>query len=237
MVLSLTSFLRFPYLTHGIFPRVPKRRLIKGFRNFFLDKQILDPKDCLVRGEQVHKKQVAIISAPPPKKETAIPQTDALITNQPRIALAINTADCLPIFLLDRERKVIALVHAGWRGLKRKIINQTIQKMKNRFSSSSKNIIAAIGPSIGPCCYYACDKEQLEIFKKYFSSYLTKREGQWYLNLWQVTEDELVKNGIKKQNIENSHLCTACHSFLSSHRREGEKRQTTNISFIIIKSL
>ena len=106
---------------------------------------------------QTHSDHIQIIS----KKETkgweslenAIEDCDALITNEKEIVLTILTADCVPILLYDREKEVVAAVHAGWKGTKAKIVAKTVLKMNEVYGSKVENIIAAVAPSIGSCCY------------------------------------------------------------------------------------
>ena len=78
---------------------------------------------------------------------------DASITNRPGLLLAIQTADCVPILLVDPKKRAIAAIHAGWRGTLARIAAKTIGKMQMHFGTNPRDLLAAIGPSIGPCCY------------------------------------------------------------------------------------
>ena len=78
---------------------------------------------------------------------------DAIVTNRTNLAICIKTADCVPVFFVDRLKKIIAVAHAGWRSTALKISAKVIELMQNQYGSSLQNILVAIGPSIGKCCY------------------------------------------------------------------------------------
>lgn len=100
----------------------------------------------LIFPRQVHGNKVTVVDGPINKP--AIPETDALITNQPGLCVCVQTADCVPILLYDPGQKVVAVVHAGWRGTVSKIVSRTVHHMQRYFDSMSENLLAGIGPSI-----------------------------------------------------------------------------------------
>jgi len=149
----------------------------------------------------------------------AIEDCDALMTNQTNIMLTILTADCVPILLFDPVEKVIATVHAGWRGTQQEILFKTVEKMKKEFNSNPKHIIAGIAPSIGKCCYEV-DWNVAQHFEKIEDAYEQKAD-KYLLDLPHINKLQLLKAGLTDNNIELSKVCTSCeveHYF--SYRKE-----------------
>lgn len=152
--------------------------------------------------------------------EDAIENCDALITNQSNIMLTILTADCVPILLLDPSKKVIAAVHAGWKGTQQEILFKTVEKMKNSFHCNPKEILASIAPSIGKCCYEV-DWNVAQHFEKIENAYAQKGE-KYMLDLPHINRLQLLNSGFLEKNIEHAHLCTACEvEQYFSYRQEG----------------
>ena len=153
--------------------------------------------------------------------EDAIEHCDALITNQTDIMLTILTADCVPILLFDPVERVVAAVHAGWRGTKEEILLKTVERMRESFNSNPVNIIAGIAPSIGECCYEV-DWSVAEHFQKIQNAY-TKKTNKYMLDLPHINKIQLLKSGVKIENIELSNICTSCkvESYFSYRKERG----------------
>jgi len=153
--------------------------------------------------------------------DSAIEDCDALITNQKNIMLTILTADCVPILLFDKQKEVIAVIHAGWRGTEQKIVSKTIEKMKKLFNSNSKDILASIAPSIGKCCYEV-DWNVTKYFKEIKNAYEDKGEKQM-LDLPYINKTQLLQAGVDEDNIELSNICTACEveKYFSYRKEKG----------------
>ena len=169
--------------------------------------------------KQVHGNTVAVVS----DKITKI-EADALITNKSGILLSIQTADCVPIFILDPKKKAIGLVHAGWKGSIEGIAKSTVEKMKKFFAVQPKNCLIGIGPSIGPCCYQV-GKDVIEKLRNSIKNWRNfvagTAKGKWYLNLRLLNKEMLFEAGCKEENMTISHLCTSCRSdFFHSYRRD-----------------
>lgn len=153
---------------------------------------------------------------------------DGLITNEPGVALVTQYADCTPLLFCDPVRRVIATSHAGWRGTVQKIGAVTVEKMVSEFGCRREDIIAAIGPCIGRCCYEvdtpvykAFDKLGLDT-DKFFT---VKDSEHWMLDLREANRQILVNSGVKNENIDIADLCTCClHEELHSHRATAGKR-------------
>ncbi|SHO80649.1 COG1496: Uncharacterized conserved protein [hydrothermal vent metagenome] len=146
---------------------------------------------------------------------SAIKDCDSLITNLPNIALTILTADCVPILIYDRDKKVISAVHSGWRGTKKRILKKTISKMIMNFNSNIEDIEVFIAPSIRGCCY----EVNWEVAKE-FNKYI-KIEDKYMLDLAKINHSELIEMGIK--NIKISPYCTSCDNdkFFSYRKEKG----------------
>ncbi|MEK6657105.1 MAG: peptidoglycan editing factor PgeF, partial [Nitrospirota bacterium] len=150
---------------------------------------------------------------------------DAHITDRHGIALGVVTADCVPVLLIDRKKRIVAAVHAGWRGTAKKILQKTVKKMSDSFGSKPEDMIAGIGPSIGQCCYEV-DEKVIEPMQKEFG-YLNrfsiqKKENKWHLDLQMMNKEQLIETGLMPYNINIVNLCTSCHSDLFySYRRDG----------------
>jgi len=142
---------------------------------------------------------------------------DALITGLHGVPLLIRIADCAGILIYDPRKKIIANIHAGWRGLAGGVIASCVDRMRAEFSCDPRNMFAAISPMLGPCCAKFSDpKNELPSFmQKYIL------EGN-KVDLWAAAEDQLRDCGIKTRNIENARICTSCNiSEFFSYRREG----------------
>jgi YfiH family protein len=153
---------------------------------------------------------------------------DALITNSQNAILGILTADCLPIFVVDQKKKVIAAIHAGRQGTALHITAKVLKKMEEEFGCSSKDLLIALGPSIGSFCYEIDEK----VFHSKWIPFSTSRgEGRWIVDLVQINIAQMKREGIKEEQISWINLCTHCHSDLFfSYRKEG--RTGRQLSFI-----
>ena len=142
---------------------------------------------------------------------------DALVTDAPNRFLGIQVADCQSILMVDPLRYVVANVHAGWRGTIKNVIGRTVQVMQQRFGVLPADIIAGIGPSLGPCCAEFVNYQQ-EIPEAFWGY----KDDRQHFDLWSLSCDQLCDTGVLAGNIELSRLCTKCgtdHFF--SYRGEG----------------
>lgn len=141
---------------------------------------------------------------------------DALITDVPGKSLVIQTADCQAVLIYDPVRKAVANLHSGWRGSIRNIIGLTVQAMIKEFNSDPKNLLAGIGPSLGPCCaefiHYRAE------IPKAFWPYKNRTDC---FDFWAMSKDQLTEAGIPENHIVSSDLCTRCRTDLFfSYRKE-----------------
>lgn len=192
-------------------------------------------KNSLVAGAQTHSVNVRQVSLKhkgigiyKSKDKTDV---DALITNEKNLTLVTFHADCVPIYFYDTKNKAIGLAHAGWRGTVNEIVKEVLNSMNKAFNTQGEDIIAAIGPSIGQCCFEV--KE--DVATKFYALKYLKTENfvkktnydKFYINLWEVNKQILLNCGVKPSNIVVSNICTSCYSeLLFSHRKSKGKRGT-----------
>jgi len=209
--------------------------------------------DRLVRLHQVHGATVlhALAEVSPPGAAGVCGEGDALMTRDPEVALAVKVADCVPILLADRRTGAVAAVHAGWRGTAAAIVEAAVGRLGQAFGSRPEDLVAAIGPSIGPCCY--------EVGPDVFDTFLEAgmvpdwlsewflvapapaqseglglgvaartqgrgAPGKFWLNTWQANADQLAGAGVPREQVFVSGVCTACYSdLLHSYRVDGAR--------------
>jgi YfiH family protein len=165
-------------------------------------------------------------------------EADAMITRERGLAIGVETADCVPLLLVDPVTPAIAAVHAGWRSTVKKIVQKTVANMQNEFGSDPGRMIAAIGPAIGPECYEVDEpvmgpvREQFSFWQEVASP---RGIDRWSLDLVQLIRRELMQAGLSAVNVYSFGLCTCCMADLFySFRREG--RTGRMLSVVMIKS-
>ncbi len=171
------------------------------------------PMESMVLSRQTHTDHIRPVTEDDAGKGVTKPSdiydTDALITDRTGISLIVFSADCVPILLLDPKRRVIAAVHAGWRGTVKEIAKKTVMLMQTKYQCDPLDIRCAIGPSIGPCCF-TFGSEATEIFPP---SYCKEMEdGRFLVDIWRMNQDQLLSQGILAEHIDLSNLCTVCHA-------------------------
>lgn len=185
----------------------------------------------IVRVRQVHGK--AILDVDPGTEVGRIPDADALISTDPNRVLAVRVADCVPVLMADRQQRVVAAVHAGWRGTVAGIAAETVKRLSER-GFPPADLVAAVGPSIGPCCYQVdiVVKNAFEAVHGERTGWFTADgPGRWKLDLWMATVDQLVAAGVPREAIHVARLCTAHHAeaFHSFRRDRSEGRMVAAI--------
>ncbi len=165
-------------------------------------------KKQLVFPRQTHTNNVVEVSEIP---ETEIANCDALITARAGICLCVQTADCVPILLFDPEKKVIAAIHAGWRGTVKKIVTVAISKMVAGYNSSPANILATVGASIGPEVYevgYEVVNAVQKTVPNAEKTLYRNSSGKYHFNLWEANRQILLESGVLPENIEITGECS-----------------------------
>ncbi|AKL95612.1 hypothetical protein CACET_c21660 [Clostridium aceticum] len=182
----------------------------------------------LVLSDQVHSDGIKIVTIEDRGKgvlyDKDFSQVDALITDASAVALMTFHADCVPLLFADPVEKIVAAVHAGWKGTALKIGQKTVEKMMKEFDSRAEDIVVAIGPSIGKCCYEV-SSEVIQRFNTNFTNAsniaFPTSEGKYMLDLWEANRIALKEIGLVDRNISIAGLCTACSTDLFySHRKE-----------------
>lgn len=185
--------------------------------------------------KQVHGNRILYINKDfIPDTDNIRVEADSLITDLKNTPVMVMGADCNLMLAADKEKKVIAAVHAGWRGTLRKIITKVILYMVENFKSNKKNIIVAFGPGIRKCCYRV-DVPVLEEFKKKFGSgdFFTLKEDGIYLDLAVVNYMQLKKLGLSEENILDCCECTGCNHDFFSYRRNKETGRQAAVAVIL----
>ncbi len=167
----------------------------------------------LVSAKQVHGSKVYV--AKDVKEDFEVEGFDALITNEPGVGLLIKQADCQAVLLYHPERNVLAMVHAGWRGLVRGVLQETLKVLWKAFAAEPKGLKAFLAPSLQPCC--AEFRSWQEIFPAEFASFRKQRE---HFDLPAISRHLLLRQGLAPENIFVSRLCTRCRPEFFSYRRE-----------------
>jgi hypothetical protein len=181
----------------------------------------------LILLNQVHQDRILVLKESPPVLPSLL-EYDASITNAPNTFLGIKTADCLPIMLIDSKKKVIAAIHAGRQGTALRITTQVLRMMKAEFGCSPRDVLVALGPSIGACCYEIDER----VFKPDWNPFATPTgPGKWKVDLVQINVAHMKSEGIEETQVFWVNLCTRCHHDLFfSHRKEI--RTGRQLSFI-----
>lgn len=227
------------------FTAADERRLVERNRRLLAEAITGDARTPIVNLRQFHSNLVvqataADIGRTQPRK------ADGLMTDEPGLLLAIQTADCIPVLLADRKRHAVAAFHAGWRGTVKRIVETGVGLMRMAFGSHPADLVAAIGPGIGSCCY-AVGEEVLSEFesqfvyarelfrevydadpvrKKYPMLFLNQRAPghgaigpQLHVDLIEANRRQLLTAGLMPESIHSIGGCTQCHSDLFfSHR-------------------
>lgn len=259
-ILELAPFKKLPWLVHGFSTRVGGASTLNGHQVLNLSFMEWDSKENVLENrrrfqsavgareftalpiKQIHSDVIHIFPAAPAEPGKG----DASATDEPGLLLAVQTADCVPILLVDPRKRAVAAIHAGWKGTLARITGKAVGRMQLEFGSKPANLLAALGPSIGPCCYEVGTElvtkftAQFADAAEYFDEPRSGEEPnplQWlnmappghqppaknvHLDLRKANRSQLLAAGLRPQNIFTSDLCTACHTDLFfSYRKEG----------------
>jgi len=180
--------------------------------------------------KQVHGTDALVVDRALASTDRFIGGWDALVTDRPGIMVAVRTADCVPILMHDSKRRVVAAIHAGWRGAVAGIVPKTLALLQSRFGSVPEEIRISIGPSAGVCCYEV-DEPVLNNLRKEFSGWdrviQSRKGGKTHLDLKALVKEQAQAFGAASQSITTVNLCTICHGDLFfSYRREGKVNGT-----------
>ncbi len=214
------------FTTSGLDVRLDRSN---GARDWTMLARALDvPSDRLIRASQVHGLAVHVLRPSAEAIESGGFEGDGLVTDDSSIALAVVAADCVPILIAHAPTGVVAAAHAGWRGTAAGVARQVVRAGIAEFGIDPSELVAAIGPSVGPCCYavghdvrlaYGSASPASESWQRWFTG---SSDGSLYLDLWAANRDQLVDAGLAPENIYVAGLCTVTHAgLLHSHRAHG----------------
>lgn len=176
----------------------------------------------IVRVQQVHGRGVLVIRQG--DRWTPEEPADAVVCLVPGMAASVRVADCVPILIADAGRRVVAAVHAGWRGTCAGVVGAAIRAIADE-GIPAADLVVGIGPAIGACCYQVDDRVRttfLGMTPDAVSWFREDGPGHWRLDLWQANADQVEDAGVPAASVHRSDLCTADHpEACFSHRREG----------------
>jgi polyphenol oxidase len=157
----------------------------------------------------------------------AVWEGDGLISNVPGVLLAIQTADCVPVMVVDVAKRAVGVFHAGWRGTLARIVERGVDAMRAEYGTRPEDLVAAVGPSIGECCYVVGEEVRAgfesglgylgELFRELDGTEETGR--QWRLDLWEANRRQLVGAGVSPERVVVVGECTGCAVFDSGEKR------------------
>lgn len=260
IILQVPALAKLPWLIHGfstkpggVSAQGTEKILNLGFTDWDTKENVVENRRSfqsalaaqdlkLVSLKQIHSDVVHLCEDAP----SEVCKGDGLATNQKGLLLGVQTADCVPILLVDPKKRVVAAVHAGWRGTLARIVVKAIGKMQMQFKSNPGDLLAAIGPAIGGCCYEVGTEVAAQFLSQFaeapdwFDEFRTGDEPdpvQWLnmmppghqpppknvlLDLRKANRAQLLGAGFRAPNIFVSDLCTACRGdLLFSYRKEG----------------
>lgn len=230
------SLAPWPELAHGVFTRaggVSPQGLNLAFGAHDLEENVrqnLDQVaetlglDHLAFVGQAHGNRALVVRAQdgyrPERPADMLRGYDALITPDPNVGLLVKLGDCQGVILYDPVTRVLAVVHCGWRGNVANVLGRTVEKLAADFGVKPADLVAAIGPSLGPCC-----AEFVNYARELPPSFVPYRLGENHFDLWAVSRDQLVRAGLRLENIEIAGLCTVCHETFYSFRRDRSENR------------
>jgi YfiH family protein len=243
------------------FTAADDRQAVAHNRRLLAEAVTGDPATPLVTLRQFHSNLLVLVGAGDAARERPI-RADGLMTDQPGLLLGIQTADCIPVLLADRKRRVVAAFHAGWRGTVKRIVEAGVGRMRIEFGSRPEDLLAAIGPGIGACCY-SVGEEVLSSFEsqfvyarelfhevdsadavriKYPMLFLTQRAPghspigpSLHLDLVEANRRQLLSAGLKPRAIHSTGGCTSCQPELFFSHRASHGHAGRMISVIGIQ--
>lgn len=204
-----------------------EENILKNFK--IISKAIGVEYSSLVLSKQIHEDMVYAVSENDRGNgilfKNRPESADALVTDKRNVTLVVFSADCVPLFFLDKKRGVIALAHSGWRGTVKRIGQKTAEKMIMDYNCNPEDILVAIGPSLQED-HFEVGNEVAEKFIKEFGTHTAIKYGEKYhVNMQKAIMCQLIDAGIKKEHIDDSGICTVCNSdMLFSNRVLGNKR-------------
>lgn len=194
----------------------------------------------IIRPYQTHTDMVKSVDVTPSKIQIFPKEyweVDGLLTNKKDITLSLGYADCTPLFLYDKVKKVIGNIHSGWKGTLQKIGQKAVYKMTEEYGCNPSDIICLIGPCIRKC-HFEVDEDVKEMFYNEFlytgriNNIIEKKNDKYYIDTTLINKLILQEAGLKKENIIDSGICTACNSTIMHSFRIDKELAGRNTAII-----
>ncbi|NLX76842.1 MAG: peptidoglycan editing factor PgeF [Clostridiaceae bacterium] len=230
----------FPYDSLNLsFQRDDSRENV--MRNFeLLSESIRIPMECMVLTCQVHGSDITLVGSEHCGmgllRDRTFGESDGLITSDRNVALVTFHADCAPVYLYDGSKKVIGLIHSGWRSTLRKISGKAVKIMKEQFNCNSRDINAIIGPCIRKCCFevgYEVYREFLKVFPECTGAFSAGGD-KWKIDLTGIIKHTLAEEGVSRENIHDVNRCTVCEKELFFSHRGGRGKSGTGAAVFMM---
>lgn len=257
---SFPALSKYPELRHGFSTRLmgvskgiyssmnlglgrgdSEENVLENYRRICESMEI--PVESLVFSKQTHKALVRKVTAEDRGiglfRPISYDDVDAHMTDEPGVGLVIFGSDCVPIYLYDSVKKVIALCHGGWRGTAERIAGKTVEAMAETYGTNPVDVVAVIGPSICMDCFEIGDEVAEEFLRAFDEEsqktpILKKYNEKYHADLWEANARALAEVGVPRVNIHRSGLCTMCRQELFfSHRGSGGRRGS-NAGFLML---
>ena len=249
---AIDSFSFSPHLIHAFSPRSFEGE--NGVREEMLLGRLTDPKSSshhrqllleslnidskeLFFVKQVHGNRVFVLDDPEKSSDQVEQEeADALITHLTEKPIAVLTADCVPVILYDPDKHVVGVIHAGRKGTQMNIVSRTISMLSKVYGSRPQNIVMALGPAIGGCCYEV-ESPCIAPFRENYSGWqdfvTAKSPSKFMLDLLKANAIDGARAGISKENIHRSGECTSCNNDQwFSYRKEGATGRIVSLAML-----
>jgi YfiH family protein len=185
--------------------------LVMANRKMLFENQHL-PSEKIATIKQIHSNKVINISEPGHHQEA-----DGMITERNHLFLCVSSADCASVLLADKHGRGVAALHSGWRGTCQNIVSQALMQLKEKFAINPADILAFVGPCIGPRAFEVDE----DVYSKFSADYFVKKENKWLFNMKEVIKDQLTSDGVPQHQIEVSAHCTFSEpEIFYSYRRD-----------------
>jgi polyphenol oxidase len=200
----------------------PDRKFVDSNRRELAEAMGVEPSQ-LFFPSQVHETRILHVRSDTPRKE--LMNTDALVTDERGVCIAVMSADCVPILLYDKRHEVVAAVHSGWRGTVARILEKTLHHLREQFGTQGVDLLAGIGPSVSQDSYEV-GEEVIHNVKKNFtdsaSLLIEQPQNKAMLDLWKANKIQLLEFGVPETQIEISDLCTVKNNEHFFSARKGD---------------
>lgn len=196
-------------------------------RNRMLLAEIMPCKPIdIIIPHQVHGTKICVIDSNFPdiseiERKILLEEVDAVVTNIPDVCVCVSTADCIPVLCYDVRNKVVAAIHAGWRGTVQRIVEKTLLEMNRVFGTEPHDVVAVIGPGISLLSFEVGDEVYRSFLEAGFDmDIIARRYSKWHIDLWEANRIQLLSNGVSPNNIEVCGICTYINNddFFSARR-------------------